>query len=285
MSEPLRLGLVGCGRIASAGYAPAIAARPELDLVALADPVGERRREVARAAAAPGATEHGDVEALVAAADLDALVVAGPASSHLEAATAAAMAGLACLVEKPPAPDLAGAEALARLEPAPWIGFNRRFWQGEELRPRIRPRGPLELELELRYRRSSWRSHEVSDEALLDLAPHLVDLAAHLAGGPLRLRAARVERERCELELETARGSARIRCATDRAHSERVEARGEGWRARSVSGGLGGAVAGRLRRGPHPLARSLGRQLDAFARRGARRRSLGRSPGLARAPR
>ena len=64
----------------------------------------------------------------------------------------ATAAGVPVLVEKPPAPDLAGAADLVPLSPTPWLGFQRRF------RPRARwpvattgmaePHLTLELEID-----------------------------------------------------------------------------------------------------------------------------------------
>ena len=264
MSAPLRLGLVGCGRITEAGYLPAASRSSVVAVAAVADPSASRRDAVARAS---GATAYESAAELVAAGGVDAVVVASPAAEHLTHASLAAAAGLPCLVEKPPAPDASAAAALAALDPSPWIGFNRRFQQGAELLAQLPAEGELELELELCYRRRSWGAHVVADEPLLDLGPHLVDLALLLTGPDATVRAASAEPERCALVLETSRGLALIRCATDRPHLERVVARrpGGGAIAKSTSGGLVSATFARLRRGPHPLVASLSDQLEAFA--------------------
>jgi predicted dehydrogenase len=263
MSAPLRLGLIGCGRIAEHGHVPAIAACPEAELVAVADPVAPRRDALAERAGGGAFAAAGE---LLTQTTLDAVIVASPVADHLEHARLVAAAGLPCLIEKPPAADAAGAVAIAALEPTPWIGFNRRFQQGVELVERVPADGPLELELELRYRRDSWRAHGVRDDALLDLGPHLADLALLLGGAPARVVAADSAPERARIELETPRGAATIRCATDRAHFERVAVGRPGGPTLAAStsdGPLRGALA-RLRRAPHPLVASLGRQLDAF---------------------
>lgn len=264
MSERLRLGLIGCGRIAEAGYLPAVAAGSSAVVAAVADPVPDRRDELARAC---GAATFASAEELVASGAVDAVVVVSPPAEHLAHASLAAAAGLPCLVEKPPATDAQGAVALAALDPPPWIGFNRRFQQGAELQPKVPRDGELELEMELSYRRRSWGAHQVADEPLLDLAPHLVDLALVLAGPEAEVRAATASAERCALVLDTSRGMALIRCATDRPHLERVVVRRAGGPvvARSSTGGLVSAVGARLRRANHPLVASLERQLAAFA--------------------
>jgi predicted dehydrogenase len=260
---PVRLGLVGCGRLAELGYAPAARAAAGVEIVAVSDPDRARR---ALLAARLGASAHVRPEELLAATALDGVVVCTPAEHHEEVGEVVAQAGLAALVEKPPAPDAAGALRLAALAPAPWIGFNRRFDQGAELAGRVPAGDNVELRMVLHYRRAAGRPVTRGDDALLDLAPHLVDLALHLTGAlPLAVRA-HAALERAGLELATSRGRVRIECATDRPHHEIVEIldAGGGRVARAERGGRARGVVARLRSGPHPLVRSLAAQLEAF---------------------
>ena len=142
----------------------------------------------------------------------------------------AAQAGLTALVEKPPAPDAQGALQIAALSPAPWIAFNRRFDQGLKLRRSVPPGGDLTMKMVLHYRRDSWRPVARGDDALLDLAPHLVDLALHLTGSlPVAIRA-NATRDRAGIVLATTRAEVRIECATNRPHHELVEIRVRGRR-------------------------------------------------------
>lgn len=260
----MRLGIAGCGRIVERGYAPAVLGLEGVELAAVADPDLERARRVATPVGAsvfPGPPE------LVAAGGIDALVVATPAESHGEVAALAAQAGLPALVEKPPAPDLGGALELAALDPPPCIAFNRRFLQGRELAPRVPGEGWLDLDLELRFRRTGWGAHLVRDEALLDAGTHLIDLAAFLTrSAPIAVRDARLSAERASLELELGRGRARIRCRTDARFAERVEVRDRAGQvlAGSAIDALRARLA-RLRGAPDPLVLSLGRQLEQLA--------------------
>lgn len=276
---PLRLGIAGCGRIVERGYLPAVAGLPGVEVVAVADPDSGRRADAADAA---GAVPFADVGEMLDRGGAEALVVAAPAAIHEEIVRAASEAGLPSLIEKPPAPDLSGATAMAGLAPAPSIGFNRRFLQGAELAPLIPDEGWLELKLELCFRRRDWGAHSCEDEALLDAGIHMIDLASFLAGSqPIAVRDAATGTETAELELELGRGRARIRCATDRAYAERVEVRdrGGGMLARSRTDRLR-AGARRLRGDGDPLVASLRRQLECFADRVG-----GREPGsLADAP-
>ncbi len=270
----IRLGLVGCGRLAELGYAPALDGLAGVEVRAVADPDGARAGALARRLG-PGVSVHDSAGALIAAAAPDGLVISSPSAAHLADAEAAAGAGIPCLIEKPPADTLESSIAIAALEPAPWIGFNRRFQHAVRIGPVIR--GAVELELEIRYRRASWRPHTVDDEALLDLAPHLVDLALLLSGEPeASVRSAVLARDRVSLELGLGESRATIRCSTDRPYYERVDVRAGGESVgRSGAGGPANALLTRLPWVEHPLVASLRAQLAAFAAA-----VEGRDPGL-----
>jgi predicted dehydrogenase len=247
-------------------------------LTALADPEPSRC-----SAAAEGAAVHADASEMIEAREIDAVIVATPAASHVAYARQASEAGVACLVEKPPAPDLEGALELAALEPPPWIGFNRRFApELGPLRESVPPAGPVHLELRLHYRRGSWAPFAVDDDVLSDLGPHLVDLAGWLAQAAISaVRTHHLTRSRARFELRLAgnRGSASIDCATDRLHHEVMAMKDETGRriSRSATGGWIGAITGRLRPpSEHPLVASLAAELESFAAvaRGERRAEL-----------
>jgi len=263
-AEPLRLGLVGCGRLAELGYAPAVARAPGVRVVAVSDLSKTRRTLLASKL---GASAHPRTSELLAAGPLDGVIVCSTPEHHEEAVTQVAAAGITALVEKPPAPDAAGALRIARLTPAPYCGFNRRFDQGVELAGRLPDRGALELHLVLHYRRASWKPLQRGEDALLDLGPHLVDLALMLSGAAPAAVRAHATRDRAGIVLATSRGTVRIEVATNLPYRELVEARdGQGRRiARAVRGGLARGVAGRVALGPHPLVRSLAAQLEAYA--------------------
>lgn len=269
MSGPLRVGLVGGGRLAELGYLPALAAARGVRLAALAELDPDRRARLAELAGLPVA--YPDATALLAGADVDALVIATPVTAHLEDARQAAAAGLPTLVEKPPAPDLGTARELAGLTPTPWIGFNRRFGPAAaRLRAAVPADAEVGLRLEIHYRRRGWAPHTVADDALLDLGPHLVDLARWLTRAEItEVRRATVSTRHAEFDLVLGRARARIRCATDRPHHELLQVRHRDGTllGRERQGGLVTGVRGRLRpaAGPHPLAESLTHQLDAFA--------------------
>jgi predicted dehydrogenase len=272
--RPLALGLVGCGRLAEVGYLPAVSLSRRVHLVAAADPDATRRSQLAASAARRGIDRIAtfpDAQRMIEDAHLDAVVLATPAHAHVSDARRAAAAGVAVLVEKPPAVDADAASELFALSPTPWIGFNRRFDPGAvALRRAVPPTGELELGIGISYRRQSWRAHDVRDDALLDLGPHLVDWATWITGSDVvEVVRADLGPEHATVELQLERGHAVVSAATDKVHSEHLEVfDASGQRVGSHRlGGLVDAVRARVdpRRRPSALVISLARQLDAFA--------------------
>lgn len=262
-ASDVRLGLVGCGRIAERGYVPAAEAVHGVRLTAVAD---TDRARCARAA--PGVTAFPGAVELLASDTVDAVVVATTAESHLPLARLAAEAGLRSLVEKPPGIDATQAAELARLVPPVSIAFNRRFEPAlERLRQSLPSDRHLQLSLSIHYRRSRWAPYDVRDDALLDLGPHLVDLARVFGGEVSRVRTLAQSERHAALELQLDRGHARLDCATDRAYREVFEAKvDDRLVGRHVCGGLSGALRTRLRpRQLSPLVVQLTAQLEAFA--------------------
>ena len=259
----VRVGLVGCGRLAQRGYAPAAARARGVRLAAVADPELERC-----AATAPGVPAFAGVQELIAQGGVDAVVIASPPGSHLEHARAASGHGLAVLVEKPPAPDRAGAHALAELAPAPWLGLNRRFQPGLlRLRARIGSEPVSAFSVVLHADNSDWRSYATRGDALLDFAPHCIDVVLWLSAQEARrVRATEQSEDRCVLELELERGRATLSCDRRSAYREEVELAGPGLRWSLPAPPLR-RLRDRLTRsiGPDPLVASLARQLEALA--------------------
>jgi predicted dehydrogenase len=253
----VRLGLIGCGRIAEWGYLPALRRAQGVRLAAVADRVVSRCAEVA-----PGVPSFASARELLDADVADALVLATPSRAHLADAVAATSAGVPVLIEKPPAPTARETAELVALRPMPYIGFNRRFEPAlQELRAAARAAAAVRLRLVLHRRRSSWPSHESGDPVALDLGPHLVDLAFWLSGAQAAGVTGRADDSHISFEIQLAdgRGTAAIDCALGRPYRELVEVRGLGSFKR-------GGLFSVLRSGESPLVDSLARQLEAFAR-------------------
>ncbi|GAA4406650.1 hypothetical protein GCM10023147_50320 [Tsukamurella soli] len=127
MSTPLRVGIVGCGRIAG-NHARAFAAAGAT-VAACCDADIARAR--ALAAEREIAAAVGGLDELLALG-LDAVSVCTPHPAHEEVVVAAAAAGLHVLCEKPIAVDLAAADRMIAATDAAGVTFGvmfqRRLW-------------------------------------------------------------------------------------------------------------------------------------------------------------
>lgn len=122
----VRFGLLGAGRIGKV-HARAIAADANAELVAVADAMAP--------AAAAIAAQYGcavrSVEAILAAKDIDAVVICTPTDTHADLIEAFARAGKAIFCEKPIDLSLARVKACLKVvrdtKAVLMVGFNRRF--------------------------------------------------------------------------------------------------------------------------------------------------------------
>lgn len=93
-----RVGFVGVGWIGRHRM-EAMARTGRVDVVAVADPVGELTDQARQVA--PAARAHADLESLLAAEDVDAVVIATPSALHAAQSIAALEAGKAVFCQKP----------------------------------------------------------------------------------------------------------------------------------------------------------------------------------------
>ena len=124
--EPVRLGLLGAGRIGQT-HARSLAAAEGARLVAVADPVEAAAAAVARLAGARVVS----AEAVLEDAGIEGVLITAPTDLHADLIERAAAAGKAIFCEKPIDLDLQRAQesvaAAARCGVPLMIGFNRRF--------------------------------------------------------------------------------------------------------------------------------------------------------------
>jgi myo-inositol 2-dehydrogenase/D-chiro-inositol 1-dehydrogenase len=128
VSDPVRIGLVGAGRIGTS-HATLLARHvPGADLVAVADP----RRDAAESLATRlGCRPVADPAALFADPAVEAVVITASATAHADLVVAATTAGKAVFCEKPMGMTLEevdrGIEAARSAGVPLQVGFNRRF--------------------------------------------------------------------------------------------------------------------------------------------------------------
>jgi scyllo-inositol 2-dehydrogenase (NADP+) len=185
----LRVGLIGYGLGGAKFHAPLIRAVDRLVLSAVA---------TARARGGPaGVAHYADAEALIAAPDIDLVVIATPNVTHFPFASAALLAGKHVVVDKPFTVTVAEADDLIALAAA--CGrvlsvFHNRRWDGDFLTVRKIVEARLLGEIMLfeahwdRFRpgiKQGWREVAGQGGGLLnDLGPHLIDQALQLFGAP-----------------------------------------------------------------------------------------------------
>ncbi len=122
----LRFGVLGAGRIGQI-HGSNIAASKEAKLVAVAD---VDQASAARLAESTGA-EVRDLQAIIEAGDIDAILIGTPTDMHADLIESGARAGKAVLCEKPVDLDAARVASCLKVVKAAgtplMIGFNRRF--------------------------------------------------------------------------------------------------------------------------------------------------------------
>ena len=94
MTQRVRFGMIGCGQIAVDKMLPAMRAAKNVELVAVADPILERRELT-------GVQGYSNYQELLSDSSIQAVYIALPTGMHLEAVLAAANAKKAILCEKP----------------------------------------------------------------------------------------------------------------------------------------------------------------------------------------
>lgn len=196
---PVGWGIVGYGWVARDYMAPGIREAGHR-FVAVCDPSPESRE----AAAVQGARPHADLASFIADPEIEAVYVATPNHLHREAVEALARAGLAVLCEKPMAASLAEAEIMVRAVEAGGIFYGTAFDQRHHpahrvIRERIAA-GDLGTVTAVRIVYACWLGRDWSAAgqpnwridavqagggALIDLAPHGIDLVDFLLGEPI----------------------------------------------------------------------------------------------------
>ncbi len=198
--RPIRWGVAGFGWVARDYMAGAIREAGHR-LIAVGDPDPDARADAARL----GARGLPSVEALAADGEVDAIYVATPNHLHRPAVEAAARAGKPVLCEKPMAATLADATAMVAACETAGVLYGTAFDQRHHpahraMREAIRG-GRLGTVTGLRILYACWlppawtagRGTEnwrvigakAGGGALIDLAPHGVDLAGFLLDEPL----------------------------------------------------------------------------------------------------
>ncbi|WP_336486054.1 Gfo/Idh/MocA family protein [Methylobacterium nigriterrae] len=200
MGDRVGWGIVGYGWVAREYMAPGIRAAGHR-LVAICDP-GEASR---RAAEDEGARAYPDLVGFLADSEIEAVYVATPNHLHREAVVALAKAGKAVLCEKPMAAHLADADAMAEAVRGSGIfygtAFDQRHHPGHRAMRAAIEAGRIGTVTAVRIVYACWLDRawtsiagqdnwridpvQAGGGALMDLAPHGLDLVDFLTGEPI----------------------------------------------------------------------------------------------------
>ncbi len=122
----LRVGILGCGRIGQV-HARSLMRIPSAKLVAVSDAFAE----AAQSLAVQTGAESRDTDAIIAANDVDAIIICTPTDTHYELIQAGAKAGKAIFCEKPvdmSATRIRDCMDVVEANATPFLtAFNRRF--------------------------------------------------------------------------------------------------------------------------------------------------------------
>ena len=174
----LRIGVVGAGHFGRF-HALKIAGSPRATLSGVHD------RDPARAGTVAGETHCRVLDWPGLLAESDAIVIATPAETHFSFASGALRAGLHVLVEKPIAPSLAEADALAALAAERGrvlqVGHLLRY-SAEHQAISTRMRRPLYIDC---VRIAPFKPRGTDVSVILDLMIHDLDLVLSLVDSPI----------------------------------------------------------------------------------------------------
>ena len=104
--RPIRIGIIGFGKIARDQHVPSIALHPCFELAATVSRQGNGQ---------PGVTCYTDHASMLRDEKLDAVAICTPPTARYDIARDCVEAGLHCMLEKPPGVTLGEVEELARL--------------------------------------------------------------------------------------------------------------------------------------------------------------------------
>ena len=191
-------GIAGCGWVARDYVGPAIESSANGALVACYDPDATSRQ---RAAARFGVPSHAQIDAFLSTPGLQAVYIAAPNDAHRGLVEAAAGAGLPVLCEKPMATTMADAEAMVAACTQAGVryatAFDQRFHAAHQALAGLIANGRLGTVTAIRivyacwlpanWAGDNWRidRKRAGGGALMDLAPHGLDLSATLLSEPL----------------------------------------------------------------------------------------------------
>lgn len=201
VTEIVNWGIAGCGWVARDYVGPAIQGSRNGRLAALFDPAPTSLQQAAGLFQAPA---HSKLESFLSTPGLNAVYVAAPNYAHRALVEAAAAAGLPVLCEKPMATTMTDADAMVaacnRAGVLYATAFDQRFHAAHRSLAAMVAEGRLGTVTAIRIVYACWlpvdwaagggdnwriEPSRAGGGALMDLAPHGLDLSSFLLNEPL----------------------------------------------------------------------------------------------------
>jgi predicted dehydrogenase len=249
-------------------HRPALGVLKEPRLVAVADPLPERRTLLA--SGTPGCRAFASAEALLQEVQVAAVIIATPPETHAALAALALRSGIPVFVEKPLALSVADGESLAALAASAnvsvMVGFNRRYWEPirnlREILHRRKSTQTLTADIVLTTNVRIWSPISAAGDLLDDIGSHCFDLVRFLSDREpvaVHARCDKAQAWRGQVQLEDGSVARFLLAPSEASHmSVRVHCGSQSWWIR-----LGSE---RISPGPGPV-RSLLDLSDAVGRR------------------
>ena len=200
MTNAIRIGMFGAGRMAHIHAEHLRAIAPEAKIVAACSLSGERAREMA---ARWGGRAYTDYRRMLDETEMDAAYICTPTTTHAEIGLACVERGIHLFVEKPLDLDLAAARRLVDAAEAAsvlaLVAFHWRYTEGYQRAQELIDGAPVAL-VNLRWYWTRppihwmWRRDEAGGQ-IVDQNIHLLDLSRGLAGDVATVYAAYNERQ------------------------------------------------------------------------------------------
>lgn len=190
MSKKLRVGIIGCGGIATGKHMPSLALLDTIDMVAFCDILEERADKAQEKYGTAESKTYTDYKEMLNIESLDVVHVCTPNNSHSEISIAALEAGNHVMCEKPMAKTTKGAramvEAAKRTGKKLTIGYQNRFRPDSTFLKKACDRGDLgevyfaKAHAVRRRAVPTWgvflKEEEQGGGPLIDIGTHALDL-------------------------------------------------------------------------------------------------------------
>lgn len=215
ISNPLKIGLIGCGRAAERIYLPVLRKFKGIKIIAAVDPVEDRRNLISGNFS--GCIPYDSInENLIN--NIDAAIITTSPGSHISLASEFLKRNKYVLVEKPLSLSIDGTKELKEIEALSkgflMMGFNHRYWI-----PVIKLKTKLSFQDEIDFSEmiftsdySKWDPVSFTSDPLDDLGPHVFDLITYIFEKKIvSLSAFQQDKNRFSLNVKI-KGNKNIQC-------------------------------------------------------------------------